>query len=89
MSLYNKNHEYWYHKKQKLINTPLAHIIHFIIAAETTAVFYDVSPCSFAGITFQKNNLAPYSGQKSMLSKLKVVLLYGRKTKYQGHEQWH
>jgi len=48
---------------------PLAHIIHFIVAAETTAAFYDVSPRSFVGITFQKNTVAPSSGQKSMLSK--------------------
>jgi hypothetical protein len=47
----------------------LAHIIHFMTAAETTAVFYDVSPHSFVGITFQKNTLAPSSGQKRMLSK--------------------
>jgi len=47
----------------------LAHIIHFIIAAKATAVFYDVSSCSFVGVTFQKNTLAPSSGQKCMMSK--------------------
>ena len=46
----------------------VAHIIHFMVAAETTAVFYDVSPHSLVGITFQKTTLAPSSGQNSMLS---------------------
>lgn len=55
-------------RKTETNNTYIAQIIHFMVAAETTAVFYVVSPNSFVGITFQKNILAPSSGQKSMLS---------------------